>query len=90
MEIPLLSKEDIKKEDDGIEDKDIRDQIIEFLKNKVYKHVPGENQVFSDDTSDLFIKDDQSIEVIKDDQSIEVIIGDEYETDIHSVKKNEE
>jgi len=78
MDIPLLSKEDIEKEDTNGEDKDIREQIIEFLKSKGYRHVPS-GQAFSDETSDFFIKDEQSIEIIISDEIPESEILGEME-----------
>ena len=69
MSIPLLNKEDVEKEDVEIygEEKDIREQIIEFLKSKGYKHLP-DSHTFVDDESDLFVNDEQLIQVIIDDE----------------------
>ena len=67
VNIPILNKEDVEKEGDDIEDKDIREQIIEFLKGKGYKHIPGACQAFTDDVTDLFIKDEELIEVVISD-----------------------
>ena len=78
MEIPLLNKEDVEKEDIDIgeEEKDIREQIIEFLKSKGYKHLPGNqvDQVFKDDDSDFFANGEQLIQVIISDEIPEEII----------------
>lgn len=80
MDIPLLSKEEIEKEDIGDEDEDIRCQIIKFLKSKGYRYLPG-SQVFGDETSDFFTKDDQLIEVIISDEIPEEILEQMAEID---------
>ncbi len=78
VNIPLLNKEDVEKEGDDIEDKDIREQIIEFLKSKGYKHMPGTYQAFTEDTSDLFVKDEELIEVIVCNDVQDDTLGLEY------------
>ncbi len=61
MEIPLVSKEELEKEDE--ESGDIRDQTVEFMKGKGYQHLPAEEE-FGDETSDFCIKGDQLVEMI--------------------------
>lgn len=80
MSIPLYNKEDvIEKKDTEIieEEKDIREQIIEFLKSKGYKH-----QEFIDDESDIFTNGEQLIQVVINEE-----IPDEILTQIESRKK---
>ncbi len=74
VNIHLLNAEDVEKEGNGLEEKDIRDQIIEFLKNKGYRHFPKGNDVFTDEIYDLFVKDDKLIEVIISDEIPEELI----------------
>lgn len=93
MSIPILSKEEVDREDpinmetglnrsiieddkrieedDGLNErsksnggskKDIRDSIIEFIKNQGYLHTEGE-QEFDDETNDIFGKDGTLIEL---------------------------
>lgn len=66
MDIPLLSKEEIENEGtvgQAVDDEDIRIQIIEFLEDQGYRHVPVE-QEFEHEVSDLFIKDEQLVEIV--------------------------
>lgn len=81
MDIPLLSKEEIEKEDIEDENKDIRDQLIEFLKDRGYKHLPAD-QTLGDETADFFIKDEQLIEVIINDEIPEDVLEQMAEADI--------
>ena len=81
MEIPLLNKEDVEKEDIDIgeEEKDIREQIIEFLKSKDYKHLPG-SRTF-EEVSDLFVNDEQLIQVVISDEVPDEILEQMKEMD---------
>ena len=65
MDIPLLNREDVEKEGEDIE-VSIRDDIIEFLKNKGYRYECAEDE--NDDIHDFFIKGDQLIQVIINDE----------------------
>jgi len=62
MDIPLLSREDVEKEGECT-GTSIREEIIEFLKNKGYRYVPS-GEIFGDETKDFFTKDDQFVQVI--------------------------
>jgi len=61
MDIPLLSEEEIEKE--LAIDENIRNQIIEFLNGKGYKHLPAE-QASEDEVTDFFVKDNQLVQII--------------------------
>lgn len=66
MEIPLLSKEEIETEGvvgQVVDEENIRIQIIEFLEDQGYRHVPVE-QEFENEISDIFIKDEQLVEIV--------------------------
>ena len=65
MDIPLLSIEEVEKEGEGIE-VPIRDEIIEFLKSKGYRHECAEDE--TDEIHDFFIKDEQLVQVIINDE----------------------
>lgn len=65
MDIPLLSREEVEKEGEGIE-VPIRDEIIEFLKSKGYRYECAEDE--TDEIHDFFIKDDQLVQVIINDE----------------------
>lgn len=74
MSIPLLSKEDVEKDETGGENKDIRSKIIELLKSEGYNYVPAD-QMFVNETYDLFIKDEKSVEIIFSDDMPEGILN---------------
>ena len=62
MDIPLLNKEDVEKEGEDI-GVSIRDEILEFLESKGYRHATSEDD-FGDETNDFFTKDGQMVQVI--------------------------
>lgn len=78
MDIPLLNKEDVEKEGEDIE-VSIRDDIIEFLKDKGFRYAPLEEDCR--ETNDFFIKDDQMVQVVIcseiPDEILELIVQEE-------------
>lgn len=79
MDIPLLSKEEVEKEN-GSDLIDIRDQLIEFLQSKGYKYVPTEEE-FEEETTDLFIKEDQLIDITITDNIPKEVLEQMSKTD---------
>jgi ribose 5-phosphate isomerase RpiB len=62
MDIPLLSREDVEKEGEGV-GISIRDEIVEFLQSRGYKYAPSGDDL-GNETNDFFTKDDQFVQVI--------------------------
>ncbi len=73
MDIPLLNKEDVEKEGETIVES-IRDEIIEFLKDKGYKYAPAEEES-EDETNDFFTKEGQLIQVIINNEIPEEVLN---------------
>lgn len=69
MDIPILNKEDVENQETekSVGEENIRDQMIEFMKSKGYKHSPAEEgpkDLIENETSDFFAKGTNLIEVI--------------------------
>lgn len=69
MDIPILNKEDVENQETekSAGEENIRDQMIEFMKSKGYKHSPAEDGSGDNpenETSDFFTKGTNLIEVI--------------------------